>query len=362
MIARDIVMRFGHNATAYQILNPGVEHWFMPGEPAVVGFVRQGGGGGTWVVAGEPVCELKLLPRTVTAFEREAARHEATVCYLCAASRLHTLLAPSRNYATIAIGAEPVWNPVEWPNVVATHPGIRSQLRRAARKNIRIDRWKTPTPSQFAQLRHTLAAWLVSRPLPPLHFLIGTDALGAGVADRLLLVAHQDDALIAFLLASPIPHRRGYLVEQIIRRPDAPNGTAELLIDAAMRAMAAEGCTHATLGLVALADHAAEQMQRNPAWLRLVMSWARAHGRRFYHFDGLELFRNKLAPSHWETLYAISTETDFSPATLYAIAAAFTEGRPLPFIASACAGALKREATWLLHPLRQKKASFALPR
>ena len=182
--------------------------------------------------------------------------------------------------------------------------------------------------------------------------------MGAGVADRLLFAAERGGELVAFLLASPIPQRSGYLVEQVIRRADAPNGTAELLIDAAMNQMAGEGCTYVTLGLVALARHASAEMRLNPAWLRFLMSWARAHGRRFYHFDGLETFRTKLIPRAWEPVYAISNEPYFSPVMLYALAAAFTEGKPLLLIASALASAVKREAKWLLEPGR-KKSSIA---
>ena len=30
MLARELVMSYGWNATCYQILNPGIEHWFSP--------------------------------------------------------------------------------------------------------------------------------------------------------------------------------------------------------------------------------------------------------------------------------------------------------------------------------------------
>jgi phosphatidylglycerol lysyltransferase len=221
-------------------------------------------------------------------------------------------------------------------------------------KGVTVRRWDWPSPAQFVALDEVLRAWLASRPLPTLHFLTGADALGAGVADRLLFAAERNGELVAFLLASPIPQRHGYLVEQVIRRPEAPNGTAELLIDAAMRQMADDGCTYVTLGLVALAQHAGTEMRLNPAWLRFLMSWARAHGRRFYHFDGLEAFRTKLAPAAWEPVYAISNEPHFSPVMLYALAAAFTEGKPLQLIASALASAVKREVKWLLEPARKK--------
>jgi hypothetical protein len=39
--ARDLILRYGWNATAYQLLNPGIELWFSRRGDAVIGFVRR---------------------------------------------------------------------------------------------------------------------------------------------------------------------------------------------------------------------------------------------------------------------------------------------------------------------------------
>ncbi|MBK5186768.1 MAG: hypothetical protein JJD97_00910, partial [Gemmatimonadaceae bacterium] len=50
--ARELVLRYGWNATAYQILNPGFALWFSGAGDAVIGYVRRSG---VHVVAGAPV-------------------------------------------------------------------------------------------------------------------------------------------------------------------------------------------------------------------------------------------------------------------------------------------------------------------
>ncbi len=342
---RDIVMKYGFNATAYQILNPGIEHWVMEDGEAAVGFVRCGN---RWVVAGGPVCERGRLGDVVEAFERAAREAGAKVCFVCAAERLRGLLGGRSDHAVIAIGAEPVWRPEEWAEVVARHAGIGSQIRRAERKGVRVVRWEDLDGGRRGEIEGVLEAWLGARPMPKLGFLTGSSALGAGVRDRMLFVAERERKVVAYLLASPIPLRNGWLAEQIVRRREAPNGTAELLIDASMRCMAESGSDYVTLGLVALAEHAQERMRENPGWVRLVLGWARAHGRRFYHFDGLEMFRQKLAPAAWEPVYAISNEGNFSVGTMVGILRAFTEGRPVRVVAGALGQAVKREARWLV--------------
>ena len=51
--AREFVLQHGWNATAYQILDPGIAHWFSAAGDAVIGYVRRSG---VRVVAGAPVC------------------------------------------------------------------------------------------------------------------------------------------------------------------------------------------------------------------------------------------------------------------------------------------------------------------
>ena len=55
--------------------------------------------------------------------------------------------------------------------------------------------------------------------------------------------------LVALLAAVPIYARQGWLVEDLLRDVGAPNGTAEALVDKAMRRFAEAGSRYATLGL-----------------------------------------------------------------------------------------------------------------
>src|SRR5438445_171228 len=103
--ARELVMSYGWNATAAQILNPGIEHWFSAMERAVIGYVRRGH---TLLVAGAPVCALEVLPRVCGEFEAFSKEQGCTVCYICAEERLRSQFAGSPDHAVVALGAQPV--------------------------------------------------------------------------------------------------------------------------------------------------------------------------------------------------------------------------------------------------------------
>jgi len=334
--AHELVMSWGRNSTASQILNPGIRLWFGGGD-TVVGYVRRN----SWLlVAGEPICRLDVLPSAVEEFEAWARDLGLGVCYVCASDSLRDLFAGSADHSMITMGAQPVWNPADWPGIVRTRSSLRAQLRRSLNKGVRIESMSPAAGARNAEIRRTLSEWLDSRRLPPMHFMVEPDVLSGVTDDRLLFVARREERIVAFLVASPVVARNGYLVEELARSPRAPNGTAELLIDAAMARFTELGCTYVTMGLVALASDTALE---NPFWLRSLMYIARAHANRFYNFRGLERFRAKMHPAYWEKIYAISNERRFSPQALYAVGGAFSEISPVKAIGLAALKGAREE-------------------
>ncbi len=153
--------------------------------------------------------------------------------------------------------------------------------------------------------------------------------------------------IVAFLVASPVPLRNGWLIEQFVRGFKAPNGTAELLVSEAMISFKNTGAEYATLGLSPLSQRAGIPQPNTSLLLKFLLYWTRAHGRRFYNFDGLDAFKAKFQPERWEPIYAISSERHFSLQTLYAIAGAFSRISPVSLVAQGLFKAVKQEAHWL---------------
>lgn len=346
--ARELILRYGWNATAYQIINPGIELWFSSACEAVVGFVRAHN---TLVVAGAPVCARDRLADVATEFEQAAWRDGKRVCYFGAESRLESVYRGAPTHSMVLLGAQPMWLPRNWREIISRHASLRAQLNRARNKSVSVSEWSSPQAAGHPALQDCLQEWLATRGLPPMHFLVEPQTLER-LVDRRVFVAEQKGQVVGFLVASPVPRRNGWLIEQIIRGRGAPNGTAELMIDAAVRAMAEEKCDYVTLGLSPLSRRAAISQEGNPFWLRCLLSWVRAHGKRFYNFDGLDAFKTKFQPEQWDPVFAIFNAPHFSPIALYAISEAFTKGAPIRAVTSALLKAAQTEAGWFARRLR----------
>lgn len=345
--ARALALQYGWNAMAYQVVNNGILHWFAEAGDALVGYVRTHG---VCLVVGAPICPAERLTDVLEEWHAFVRSVGCRTCYFGAAGRLLDALDRQPGYATVVLGAQPVWNPGEWPKILASTASLRGQIFRARNKGVRVSEWEPQRASSDPRLQACLHQWLRTRGLPTLHFLVEPHTLH-DLTGRRIFVAERGANVVGFINASPVPARQGWLVEQFVRGTGAPNGTIEALFDHMMRAVAADGAAYVTMGLVPLREGTEQPPGQNPAWLVTLMTFVRAHGRRFYNFRGLERFKSKFRPHAWEPIYAISAEQTFSIRTLYAIAAAFTVQSPVLAIARGGWRAVHIECSRLTHCL-----------
>jgi phosphatidylglycerol lysyltransferase len=260
------------------------------------------------------------LTAAAVSFTRAAAAEGARVVFVLVEA--DELAADS--FAALCIGEEPVWDPALWAAKRARSRNLREQLRRARAKGVCVRRAQvaelaaTNAPLR-RELERLVKAWLDSRSLAPMGFLVGVH-LFEQLEERRIYVAEHVGRVCAVLALVPVYARGGYLVEDLLRAPFAPNGTTELLLDRALCDLAADGCRHVSLGLAPLAGAV------EPA-LRI----ARSVGSGLYDFAGLRAFKAKFLPDAWVPLYLKYPPQQTRWLSVYALLSAFAQGPLLPF-------------------------------
>jgi phosphatidylglycerol lysyltransferase len=305
----EFLKRYGWNATSFQCLEAGMSYWFDDRVDACVAYRDTGS---AWVVAGAPITAPEHLRTVALRFVEAARAARRRVCFFAVAHRF-TIAVP---LTAIRIGEQPVWDPSTWAETVSRARSLREQLRRARAKGVTV---RLLRPEEIAdpnsRTRHAvedlIQQWLSSRPMAPMGFLVQLDPF-TFPDERRFLVAEREGRCIGFLAMVPVYQRDGWLLEDLLREPSAPNGTGELLIDTAMRTVAAEGSCFATLGLAPLSG-------RLPRWLQV----ARALGSSFYNFEGLRAFKNKLRPRRWERIYLCYPPDHHAAPVFYDVLSAF---------------------------------------
>jgi hypothetical protein len=304
-----LVRRFGWNATSFQVLEPGFRYFFV-GDDAAVAYVDTGG---AWVAAGAPLAEDARMAAVTDAFVAAARAARRRACFFATEERF-TALVPLR---ALLVGEQGVWNPEGWPAAVRENASLREQLRRARAKGVRVR--VVDSGDEAAALTDLVRRWENARELAPMGFLARV-APPTLEADQRLFVAEHDGALVGFVTAVPIHGRSGWLLQTLLRAPDAPNGTAETLIDRAMLGARDEGLTFATLGLAPLAGE-----------VRAPLRLARSAGATLYNFEGLRAFKAKLSPTRWDPVF-LSFPAGASPTrALVDVLSAFAHGGLLRF-------------------------------
>lgn len=306
----------GWNATSFQLLEEGFELWFDP-SGGCVAYVDTGG---AWVVGGAPVAEERQLGGVAARFSAEAKRQGKRVAFFAVERRfLESIAMPS-----IHVGEQPWWNPQLWRDGLASSRSLREQLRRARAKGVRVERVEPDAASGALrdEIEQLISRWLRTRVMPPMAFLVALRPF-VFASERRYYVARRGERLIGLLVAVPIYRRNGWFFENVLRDPASPNGTAEAMVDYAMREVAEGGVEYVTLGLAPLAG--------DERWLRVT----RRVMRGFYNFDGLLAFKKKLRPNGMDPIFVAYPPERAAAAAIADSLSAFARGRPAQFASRA---------------------------
>jgi hypothetical protein len=284
----ELLRRHGWNSTSFQVLEEGFRYAFDEQADACVAYAETAG---AWVVAGAPIAPPEAYAGVVARFVAKAQQARRRVAFFAVEERfLRAHPMPS-----LHIGEQPAWEPAAWDRTVRESRSLREQLRRARAKGVAVrilgaGELAAPGSPVRRALDALIGRWLDSRAMAPMGFLVDVQPF-AFPQERRYFVAERRGDVVAFLAAVPVYARSGWLLEDLVRDPSAPNGTVELLVDLAMRGFASDGSRYVTMGLAPLAGAA--------GWLRVVREASRA----LYDFEGVRAFKARLRPHHWEPIY-----------------------------------------------------------
>lgn len=309
----ELLRRHGWNATSFQVMEQGFRYWFDPEGDAAVAYLDTGR---AWVVAGAPIAALGRCAEVTRRFADEARRQRRRTVFFATEPRFLACA----SMRSLAVGEQPSWDPRAWTERHRGHRSFKEQLRRARAKGVSVARVPSheAAGAMRAELEQLIDRWLCARPMPPMSFLVALEPFSFA-DERRYYVARAAGRVVGTLIAVPVYERAGWFFEDILRDPSSPSGTTELMIDTAMRDVAADGSSFVTLGLAPLAGE--------EPWQRLVRKLLGG----FYNFEGLRAFKAKLRPDDW-TPISIAWPGDQSVVTaVFDVLAAFAAGRPIRF-------------------------------
>ncbi len=289
--AADIAARHGREAVAFHGITAGFEVWYGRDDSCVFYFDT----GSAWVALGSPVAPLERTLEAASAFIAAAEEKGRRARFFAVES--DSPLLTDETLDSLHIGEQPEWVPSRWQASLSAKRSLREQLRRARAKGVETAEVNFPkfakSGEKRAELQTLATRWQASKPMPPMTFAVSL-TLFESTESRRLFCARREGKLVGALIASPIGSSGSWFLEDLLRAPEAPNGTMELLFDTAMSTFATEGSERVTMGLAPLSGVRSRPLRA-----------ARASTPWLYDWYGLRDFKAKLRPESWQPIHLV---------------------------------------------------------
>lgn len=293
---------YGYNAHSLVSIAPGALRWSTPD---IDGAVIYGEFGRVWLAAGDPLAPLEERAELARQFAAYAKGKNRVVAFVPVTSGFARLMAPN-DFAAVKVGAAPFFDLQTWNPRGECAKKLRAGVNQARRAGVEI---AEPVGGIDERLRNETAQlclrWLGSRrSATTFGWLVALDPF-LHLEHKRYFTARVDGRLVGFLAASPIPLRKGWYLEDVIREPNAPSGMATLLVADTLKRLKEEGAILATLGTAPLAADGSNDVPTENRRVARALEIASSKLSGFYNFAGLRQFKGRFVPSWWESEYAL---------------------------------------------------------
>ncbi|HYW73305.1 MAG TPA: DUF2156 domain-containing protein [Pyrinomonadaceae bacterium] len=294
-------MLYGYNAHSLVSIAPGAEMWSTP---EIDGAIIYGEFGRVWLAAGDPLAppdEAAELARQFAAF---AKRKNRVVAFVPSSPQFARTVVPA-NFSAVKCGAAPYFDLQTWNPRGDSAKKLRAGVNQARRAGIEVELVTDLNDSFRSETAEVCMRWLGSRPAATTFgWLVALDPFMHAEYKK-YFAARVAGKLVGLLAASPIPARKGWYLEDVINEPNAPQGTATLLVVEALKRLKEEGAAVATLGTAPLATDGETEFPTEHRVVARALEMASHNLGGFYNFEGLRRFKGKFVPSWWESEYAL---------------------------------------------------------
>ena len=294
---------YGYNAHSLVSITPGARLWSTP---SLDGAIIYSEFGHVWLAVGDPLAEDAEIAELARRFVAAARKRGRIAAFVPATARFASV-ALEADLSAVKVGAAPYFDLQTWGPHGDRAKKMRSGINQARRAGVSVEFVETADEEIKRETAALCQRWLETRrTATKLGWLFVLDPFQHAELKKFFAARDHRGRLVGFLAASPIPARDGWYLEDILRLPDAPPGTPDLLVVEALNKLAADGAKTATLGTSPLAKDGEQTVVSGDYPLSERMLYVAAKRlERFYNFEGLRRFKSKFVPSWWESEYVL---------------------------------------------------------
>jgi phosphatidylglycerol lysyltransferase len=302
---------YGYNAHSLVGIASGARLWSCPETEGAVGFNDFGK---VWLVPGEPLASADNQAAVADRFLRAASAKGCSVGFLPATERF-AKHGRQLGLRAVKIGSAPYFDLATWAPRGDRAKKARAGVNQARRAGVQVTKVINIDENLIGETCRLCKSWLTTRRSPTrFGWLFAIDLFRHSERKKYFTARDATGRLVGFLGASPIPTRQGWYLEDVLRLPEAPNGTADLLVVEVLKSLKSDGAKLATLGTapMALEGSIDSLVQYSPVLSNVARIIATIFT-IFYNFDGVRRFKAKFAPTWWESEYLLVSQNITAP-------------------------------------------------
>ena len=293
---------YGYNEHSLVSIAPGAKLWSVP---ELDGAIIYGEFGHVWLAAGDPLAHEAEACELARRFVVAARRRRKVAAFVPTSARFAAQAAEAGLIA-VKVGAAPYFDLKSWQPRGDRAKKMRGGVNQAQRAGITVTVVDTVTDELREETVKLCQRWLrTRRAVTSFGWLLALDPFRHAAHKRFFTARAQTGRLVGLLAASAIPARHGWYLEDVLRVPDAPAGTADLLVVTALRQFQTEGAQLATLGTSPLATDGVDDFSGEHKQIERALQMTAARLGAFYNFAGLRRFKAKFVPTRWESEYVL---------------------------------------------------------
>ena len=307
----EFILNEGKSSTSFLTLYSGFKYYKkeIRGEQGLIAYMDAPS---AWVGASDPIfTNENILKDLILDFFSDAEKNGKTGILLPVSKESSQIVRDLKLFA-IQIGSEPWFTLSE---SIIKQPLAKQLISKGAFVET-FDPAKINS-RDYAEIEEVTRKWIKSRKMPALGFLNRLEPwthLTHKKYFRVIYNGHQ----VGYLSAVPCKKNKAWYLVDLIRLPNSPSGTTELLILEAMKKLYSEGATQVTLGMSPLALLDSEEKSFNPKAFKW-MNFAFKNLNSFYHFQSLFQYKAKFQPNYWEPNYLIASKKNLSLMDYYSL-------------------------------------------
>lgn len=246
----DYIRKWG-GSTSHALLDPACSHFTTHLVEGVIGYRLESN---CAVVFGDPVCHPKEKPKLARIFHQHCKEQGKTVVYTCISKTFAQWAIKNQYGPLIGFGHEIILDPTFDPKQSkGKHASLlRNKYNQCVRDGIVVKEYTGNDPELEQKLIDVTNVWLQSRKGAQAYLLQANIFEGREL--KRWFYAEQNGAIIGLVMLNRRDAYKGWLMNLLVKLPDAPNSIPEFMIMQILDTLREEQCTFLSIGALPSSD------------------------------------------------------------------------------------------------------------